>query len=376
MRLSLIVVISIVSCSVINMYAEILKKDRALKVLHLSFHMGCVKDFEVVGKELGLDVTSWYILANKESHDRFDPSSTKSWNAIYNITHDRAETIWKKNKDYFNQFDVVITSDTAPLSRVFLQNPWKKPLIIWICNRFDYSDWETRGNSFPDNEYYDLFRKAKNQKNVTIVGYVAYEHFYAKSKGVDTGNLLIKPVGSIEESTRFSGNSYIPAEVKKDETFFIPPRLEPHQVTHLINQCASLGVKSYCGKYNGPHDLAGFKGVINFPYAWSNLALFENIHLGLPMFVPTIRFLKELARSPESQLYRFLSLDNLEYAEWFAPENKDVFVYFDSWADFRHKVQTLDFEQLRKKTIEFGKNHKQEMLRRWSGVFDGFMQIN
>ncbi|MDR3550946.1 MAG: hypothetical protein P4L31_06040 [Candidatus Babeliales bacterium] len=349
--------------------------SKPLKVLHLSFHLGCVKEFEMVGKELGLDVTPWYVLANKESHDRFDPSSASSWNAVYNIGHARAQCIWEHNKDYFDQFDVIVTSDTAPLSRVFLQNNWQKPLIIWICNRFDYCDQGSLDCRFPDAEYYDLIRKAAHKKNVSIVGYVAYEHFYAKSKGVDTGDLIIKPCGTLEGTTRNSQESYISKNIKKNNTFFIPPRLEPHQVNHLISKCKQLGIDTYCGSYNGPADLKDFKGVINFPYAWSNLALFENIQLGLPIFVPTVRFLNELAGSRESHLYRFFTFANFEYSEWYCPEHKDIFIYFDSWQDLQKKAQTIDFIALKEKTKAFGMRHKQEMLNRWIGVFDNARTI-
>lgn len=341
---------------------------KPLKVLHVSFHLGCIKDFELVGKELGLDVTPWYVLESKESHDRFD--SVGDWNAIYNIGHARAQRIWENNKEYFNQFDVIVTSDTAPLSRVFLQNDWQKPLIIWICNRFDYCDWQNSGDNFPDAEYYNLINKAATKKNVKIVGYVAYEHLYARSKGVNTGDLIIKPCGTFETSTRNNTQHSIAASVNKENSFFIPPRLEPHQVEHLKNKCASLGINTYCGAYNGPADLKDFKGVINFPYAWSNLALFENIQLGLPIFVPTIRFLQELAGSPESHMYRFFTHTNYEYSEWYCPEHKDIFIYFDSWADLQHKAQTIDFVQLKEKTKAFGIEHKKEMLKRWTDVFD------
>lgn len=338
-----------------------------LKVLHLSFHHGCVKDFEVVANELGLDLTSWYILKSKEDHDKFDPRCP-DWNAIYNISHERAERIWQANKDYFNQFDAIITSDTAPLSRVFLQNGWKKPLIIWICNRFDYYDgvWDGR---FPDREYYDLMNKAKYQSNVKVVGYVAYEHFYARTRGVDTGNLVIKPCGAVEKALRYEGKSYIPEHVNKSETFFIPPRLQEHQVQHMLNICASLGIKAYCGGYNGPADLKDFKAVIHFPYAWSNLALFENMQLGLAHFVPSIRFLRELYMSQESGNYRFFALDNLEYSEWYCPDNKDAIVYFDSWQDLKHKIETIDFVALREKVRACGRAHNHEMLARWKKVF-------
>ena len=345
----------------------------ALKVLHLSFHSGCIQDFDVVARDLGLDVTVWYPLQSKESHDRFD-NQCPNWNSIYNIGHDRAKRVWDLNKEYFNSFDVVVTSDTAPLARIFLQNEWKKPLVIWICNRFDYCDYGSLDCDFPDQEYYDLFRKASTQKNVTIVGYVAYEHFYAQNKGVNTGSLVIKPCGSLETGFR-GGKSAIPVAVKKEETFVIPPR---EGSEYLMSKCKELGIKAYTGNYSGPYDLKDFKGIIHFPYAWSNLALFENMHLGLVHFVPSAQLLKTWFHSGMRSTYPFFSLNdvnNLHLSEWYCPEHKDLIVYFDSWVDLKKKVESTDYAAMRKKIKAFGEHHKQEMLRRWSGVFDNARKV-
>lgn len=339
----------------------------ALKVLHLTFHAGCIKDFDVVAQELGLDVTVWYPLQSRESHDRLD-NQCPNWNGIYNIGHDRAKRIWDLNKEYFNTFDAILTSDTAPLARIFLQNEWKKPLVIWICNRFDYYDGASLDCDFPDQEYYDLFKKAATQKNVTIVGYVAYEHHYAKNKGVNTGSLVIKPCGSLETDYR-GGKSAIPATVKKEETFVIPPR---EGCDYLMAKCNELGIKAYTGNYSGPYDLKDFKGIIHFPYAWSNLALFENMHLGLVYFVPSAQLIRTWWNSAFRGSYPFHSfhdVNNLHLSEWYCPEHKDSIVYFDSWADLKHKVETTDYVAMRKKIKAFGKQHKEEMLRRWKLVF-------
>jgi len=57
-------------------------------ILHMSFHKGCIEEFAAVSEELGLNVTSWFIQSDVP---RFD-GSTKG-NAIYNITHERAEKV-------------------------------------------------------------------------------------------------------------------------------------------------------------------------------------------------------------------------------------------------------------------------------------------
>lgn len=355
-------------CSVLDISAK------QLKVLHLSFHLGCIKDFEVVAQALDLDLTSWYILENKESRDKLD--NVGKWNSIYNIGHARAKRMWERNKKYFNQFDVIVTSDTVALSRIFLQNNWQKPLIIWMCNRFDYSDPEDSGDNFPDQEYYDLIRKAAHQKNVKLVGYVAYEHFYAaQGRGVDTGNCIIKPCGSLESAPRNGGASAIPASVNKEETFFIIPRLKPDQVANLVNKCDQLGIKTYCGPYNGPYDLKDFKGIIHLPYQWSNLALFENIQLGLPHFIPSPAFARELSRSRDHEKYRFIkgykggAFRHIELSEWYCSEHKEIMVYFDSWQDLQYKINTIDFPALKERIKNFALAHRQEMLSRWHSVF-------
>src|SRR3990172_2220243 len=85
--------------------------------------------------------------------------------------------------------------------RIFLQHGWQKPLIIWICNRFDFYDKYTRDHPFPDQEYYDLFNKATKQDTVKIIGYTPYEHEYVATKGITTGGLTIKPIGTKSDNT-------------------------------------------------------------------------------------------------------------------------------------------------------------------------------
>ena len=117
-----------------------------LKVLHISFHHGCQNDLEYIAQQLKFDLE--FMTYSDDSVKGSD---------IYNITHDRALNNWNKNKDYYNSFDIIITSDTVPLSRIFLQNNFKKKLIIWICNRFDYAHQpDAKKIGFPDKEYFDL----------------------------------------------------------------------------------------------------------------------------------------------------------------------------------------------------------------------------
>ncbi len=332
--------------------------ESKIKVLHLTFHEGCKNDFEDVAQELDLDVTSWFVQAlPAEFWEGF-----AAGNEIYNVGHRRAERVWNRHEEFFDTFDVIITSDTAPLSRIFLQNNWQKPLIIWVCNRFDYAHGNGGEDRFPEKEYYDLMRKATLLPTVRIVSYTPFEHEYARRKGISFGTRTIKPLGKKEQEF-VPEQSLVPSSVSKEETFFVFPRLSPGHLNNVLKACEQYTIKAWSGVYRGPEDLKGFKGVLFFPYAFSNLALFENLQRGVIHFVPTKRFLTELG------FIRAGMQGNLEWCEWYFDAYKEYLVFFDSWQDLQSKITTINYQEMKKKITAFGQQHRQEMIAEWRQLF-------
>jgi hypothetical protein len=327
-----------------------------MKILHISFHQGCQNDIEYVCKKLGIDLTFM----------KYEDENIKGGD-IYNITHERALNNWTKNKDYYNTFDLIITSDTAPISRVFLQNNFQKKLIIWICNRFDYAhqpDAEKIG--FPDKEYYDLINDVKNRPNISIIGYTPFENIYANHiKKLNIGNECIKPIGQIGDVY----NTYTSTIIEdKKNTFIIGPYHNDNLMIDLKSKVKSLGIKVFNGRYNGPKDLAEFAGVIHIPYAWSNLALFEAIQLGIIYFIPSKIFLLSFKNmnfwhQNMSFLEKYISK-----SEWYLEEHKNILIYFDSWNDLNIKINNLDFEKHKIILKTFGEKHNIEMLQKWKNI--------
>ncbi len=336
-----------------------------LKILHLSFHKGCINDFQEVASHLHLDLTNWFICPNGGTlnHEEFEGISYGS--SVHNISKARAINIWLKHKDFFNTFDVVITSDTAPLSRIFLENRWHKPLIIWVCNRFDFFDPTEPRFGFPDQDYYNLINWASKEKNVHFVSYTPFEYLYGYCKDVDLGRRVIKPIGVLQYDRKFV--SSIPSTVKKQSTFFIYPRMNEKQINLVKHNCGSIGFNTYTGVYNGPKDLEDFKGIIYFPYQPSNLALFENIQLGIVHFVPSSKFIIN-----NQEVYRYWTLKHFELCEWYSKSNQNLFVYFDSWDDLKTKIESLDFKSKKEYIKKFALNHKATMLSRWKQIFSSF----
>lgn len=328
-----------------------------LKVLHLTFHNGCKNDFQEVANELNLDLTTWYVQDLPANFWMGRP-----WNnSMYNINHEQADTLWLRHKDFFNSFDVILTSDTAPLSRIFLQNGWQKPLIIWVCNRFDYFDYPSYDGSFPDKDYYQMITDATTKKNVFFASYTPFERVYGNYRGVDWGDRVIKPLGKMEQDVPSFTGVAVP---DKKNTLLLFPRLEQQRVAIALNECKKRGIKVWTGAYNGPEDIKQFKGVLFFPYAYSNLALFENLQRGVVHFVPTIRFLKEL------NFIRKGMQNSLHWSEWYFEEYRPYIQYFDSWQELAQKVKNVNFAESSRKIKQFGKEHRNQMLLKWKQLFN------
>lgn len=342
--------------------------EKKLKVLHLCFHIGCVREIEGVAQALSIDLTSWNI------HDLppFFFDEVGEGNCLYNIGHDRAQRIWRKHRHFFNQFDVIITSDTAPLSRIFLQNGWKKPLIIWVSNRFD---WHAGGENldchFPDEEYYDLMRQASQSSNVFLVASTPYEIYYAKKKNVDIGNRIIKACACYLSEPREKGTA---------SEIYIHQRTDNVQADNLQGFSFSqfvreVGIPTACYRYDSVEalqELGRFKGVLYLPYQWYAISLFETLQLQLPTFVPSERMLTALIKKAS---YFFDHSDELLHerlfalTEWYNPEVRNLFIYFDNWEDLRLKAQQ-DLSAVRRRMADYALKHRQEMLQRWKEVFD------
>lgn len=339
---------------------------KPLNILHVSFHKGCIREINFIAKTLGFNVTSLFIPDIPPTE--WDGQS--KGNALYNVGHERATNIWNKHKDYFNQFDAIITSDTAPIARIFLQNNYTKPIIIWICNRFDYSDQQSLDCDFPDAEYYELLQQAHDKKNVFIVPYNAFEAFYALQKKVSCNHDIIKPTGICTTNNTVST---IPSNINKHDTFFIPPYLNDAAM-NLTQECAYREIPVYCGRYNGPDDLKDFKAIIHIPYAWSNVAFFENIQNGLPYFIPSIQFMhnhlnKNTIWWPNKHFFK----ENYHLSEWYNEENSSIITYFDSWEDLKNKIETTNFNELHAKVKMYAEKHLHTMLNKWKLILN---QIN
>ncbi len=318
-----------------------------MKVFHLSHHHGCIADFEYVADRLGLTVTS----------ATFDDG--------YNIGPDRADRAWERWKDRLLASDVVLISDTAPLSRIVLQHLDEFPgrLLIWVCNRFDYHDAATNDCGFPDEGYYELFRAAVGHPRVEVAAFTPFELHYARSRGVDLGRRVIKPVG---RQLPRPLTPLIPSTVAKEEAVFVPPYHNDTVLLDLADICRQGGAPAYSGRYGGPDDLRGFRAIVHIPYSWSTFAFFETLQNAIPVIVPSPRLLLELAGEASFWWPDRGYLDRLlAVSEWYSPEHAFL-VRFDDWPHLWWQLAHADLARARSEMAAFAKVHEEATISAWA----------
>lgn len=347
---------------VLGLYASI----ETSKLLHLSFHRGCLNNFQAVAERLDVAVEDMFI--PDLPIDRFDGKTFG--NERYNIDQKRADTIWQLHKDFFNSFDGIVISDTTPLARIFLREEFTKPLIIWVCNRFDYFHTPKRP-TLGHKAYYSSLQEAVRKPNVRIAAYTQFELTYARSKGVNLGNTVIKPLPYVAIDKRMLVSA-IPLSPTQKSTHYFIPYYPNDKLPVMLQHYQELQIPYYQGVYNGPFDLFHFKGIIHLPYAWSNIALFENLYLGMIYFIPSARFLRHEIFNAHYNFQNpefFFNKGLFAQSEWYAPEHQELFVYFDSWQDLQKKIHTVNKEKIRDHIAEYCHQQTETVLQQWALLF-------
>jgi hypothetical protein len=313
---------------------------------------------------LGHEVEHMNFTEDLEETKEIDKSK---WN--YEISSNLARNFWWNRKEYFDKFDCIITSDTAPLSRIFLQDDnWKKKLLVWVCNRYDYP-------RNMDVEYHQLFKKAaEDQKTKFVIPYTEIETVYAAHKGIKIVEKPIKPIGKrskLKDVFKNHWKSAVPESINKKEVFFLPERHNEF-VMNISGQLNNLKINHYSGKYNGPDDLKEFKGIIHFPYAWATLAFYENMQNCMTYVVPSHElYLSIASRRKELGIPNF-AIQDIELLEKYGklvevynPENHYFVEQFSSLDELK-KLTESDLTRYNSIKQKQAVLHEEIMLERWN----------
>jgi hypothetical protein len=335
------------------------------KVFHISHHIGCLRDQEYVLNKIGFEVNSY-----------------KFFDGVFQITEEIANNVWQKNKDEFNSYDYILTSDTAPLSRIFLQNQseMKSKLVIWICNRFDYR-MET------ENNFYSLFREAEKNPNIRIVPYSHFEKVWCSHKGVDImDHTHITPLGmnlanhesKVPESQYFT-EMYGQTNELPNADVIVPIYHNDNVFFKMSDFLRSKNISVYNGGFRNVSELSKYKAFIHLPDAFSKFLCFELIHNKIPAILPSKKLLYQLSKSHNyffnisgSGGAEMLQESWIDWCEWYDPIFEKCRFFYDNFDQIADIINSINKEDL---DLEFDKcsNYLEEsILTKWTNFYQNF----
>ena len=333
-----------------------------MKILHLSFHYGCISDIQSVFTKLGHDVTYKCML-----------------NIVpYTIDSNTAVNQWNENKNWYNSFDIIITSDTVALSYIFLKHlkDLKPHLIILNCNRFDYAM-----ERIP--EFVELLRTVNKQiDKITYIPYTDFERIWCGKHEVYLHERAISPIGNFithikddaDTINRFKSITPLYKFGDNKDTVFLQRYHNHHMYMNLPEYLCQNKISSVIGSYLNISDLKEYKCMIMLPDQFSKYFTFESIQNEIVVLLPSHKFLMELVNKVgyyfniEGSSGR-LTNEFVNLCEWYKyPESR---IYFNSFDEMISIIKNLTDEQVneKKKWCRFySKVIEEEHTMQWKHV--------
>lgn len=335
------------------------------EILHISHHIGCFRDQHYILNKLGFEVTNH-----------------KFYDGTFKITKEIADDFWHTHKDQLNEFDYILTSDTAPLSRIFLenQNEFKSKLVIWICNRFDY-------NMEDQTRFYDLFSRAEENPNIKIVPYTYFEKIWCMEKGTDIMNREhIPPCGiNLPQFEHYMPNSKIydsdygeKVDIP-DADVIVPIYHNDNRFFDMTKYLNQREIKVYNGGFRFIEQLKKYKAFVTMPDAFSKFLCFELIHSKIPVILPSKDFLYELSKRPNyffniwgSGGANLLKKEWIDWCEWYDPNLNECRFYFDSFEEIPDIIKSIDKESMDLQFENASKYLEDKSLNLWKNFYSNF----
>lgn len=276
----------------------------------------------------------------------------------FGLTEEKANALWAQHKDYYESFDAIFVSHLATLSRIFLQNNWKKPLYIWLCFRFDHFDPTTGTDK---RAYQNLIKEARLKPNVKFRAAAEHDRLHIQRV------LGEFPVDTVPPFVYINNEGKV--RIPCDDKLFV---VSKHNETIFMNLKAKmdeLHIPAYKHRWqDGAPDLRGVLGVLHIPYTFLTRGLMENLALENVFFLPSLEFFNTL-RQKNYFFWDVQGPSDVHLSEWYRDMNRHLFVYFQS---FEHLKQIMDSPNLgtllkiKKQDIRmFNKIHNEVALSGW-----------
>lgn len=344
------------------------------KVLVISFTTGTSNELAFLSNELGMATNIGPLCAERwaTAPSPCDPVA---------FTDDRVSAIWENTKlsARLRSYRAIFVASNIWASHTFLgrKELGHKPIFIWLgLLRAGFDEMISGITAEERDRYITALRNASCfEKHVYFIAANEAQMEYAKGAGNLNSSCwpIIRPIGRESEWLQRKSN------VKKITG---PPFQSPQLCTSSasassmakssITAANVTEVVSYetQGRARGISVIC--RGLLIVPDVPSSLELWENAQMGNVMFVPSVAFLiklKNISQNPVFDTYPLTRDFLINKTDWYRPEQRPLFVYFDSLEDLAFRFQSTDYAKKRQEMRKFMDKHEAIQLAKWRELF-------
>lgn len=313
--------------------------DVARKIAYISRHVGTTADFKYMADNLQLenveyfDCTSWFEF--KDSRENYG-----------SVIGDG------KLSKICSQYDAIFISDLLADGWGFImgEEPKCKNVYFVVTNRFDVGVRDSERKQWNDD-----FNRALNRKDdfrVKLVVNNLFEIPYIENRGVEIPEKdkvpLIRPFGS----TTIAANT---GAVKEEPCLIIARVEQDRTLMHqLVKDNTGYDCKVLDGHYGGPRTLNRYDSVVvHLPYQVSIMKMWENLHYGILMAIPSPEFFTKICNENNcGQTADVFETKKVfddktwsEYVDFYLPGWENCFLLFDSWDHLKEIIAKRTFDK-------------------------------
>ena len=345
-----------------------LKKSRPFRIFDLSLHQSVTHDILYTLRHLYGDIFE-YINWNISLHNFFDAPSVdveyvneETWG---DLSHESIKQFQGTYDTLLQTVDIFIVGHAPILSLLF--EKYEKPILILNTCRYNQPFcW------FPNPDFQSYFHRALTRmslkRQAIIVSNNCADHAYLKDC-TGLGSIYIPSLCLYQEPHKPVSKTWL----------LYSKELEEHLIPLATGTTVRLLPRP---PHFDPSDIAACAGVIHLPYDISSISLSEQYMSGLPIFVPSISFLKKCIHS---KVINFIA----QYDKWnetLTDGDLDMWLIHADYYLLPNIITYDSFEDCIKKVVEFQDADRERRLqdirdiqadafKRWAELLDPYLRV-
>lgn len=344
-----------------------------MRIFNLDCHISVIADLSKIFTDLGHEVVSWSLSGHNFVFNR-EPTSVDVVNqhTWMSLNDEICEMFYERYKEELSDYDAFIC--TYPLTFSMLYEKFKKPIILHIPIRYEVPFHNDKLKWEKFNEY---LRSGIDKGIIIPVANSEYDRRYFEFFVKRSCSLI----PNICEYTNSEWNPII-------DKFLYSSRLP-------IKFDANLMVdKSTLNRYKW-QDIANYKGIVIIPYNCSTMSIFEYYSSNMPIFCPSIDFMKELQKNYPNHVLSELTWNRtfrlpsgsviecdrtndpndynnteivskwIELSDFYNKDWMPHIIYFDSFDDLHDKFINSNLKEVSNRMSDFNKIRKKRIYEMW-----------